>query len=93
MVVAISNVKIANFTLLEDKSVSYKTALEVLCELCPDFKPKTGMVDFETGEHSAVRSVFPTAVIKGCLTVTCGHHMIPVIMTWCDMILNKLHLV
>ena len=25
------------------------------------------MVDFETGEHSAVRSVFPTAVIKGCL--------------------------
>ena len=44
--------------------MSYKTALTVLCELCPDFKPKTVMVDVETAEHSAVRSVFPTAVIR-----------------------------
>ena len=56
------------YFLIEDKSaVSYKTALDVLCELCPDFKPQTVMVDFETGEHSAIRAVFPTAVIKGCL--------------------------
>ena len=34
---------------------------------CPDFDSDSFMVDFEKAEHSAIRSHFIDAIIKGCL--------------------------
>ena len=56
------------YILIEDKSSpSYTQALEILKTHCPNFDSPVFMVDFEKSEHSALRSQFPNALIKGCL--------------------------
>ena len=56
------------YILIEDKTCSlYSKAIEVLKSYCPDFDSDSFMVDFEKAEHSAIRSHFIDAIIKGCL--------------------------
>jgi hypothetical protein len=56
------------YFLIEDKTcLSYSTALDILKSHCPDFDSESFMVDFEKAEHSAIRSQFIDALIKGCL--------------------------
>ena len=56
------------YILIEDKTCSsYSKAIEVLKSYCPDFDSDSLMVDFEKAEHSAIRSHFIDAIIKGCL--------------------------
>ena len=56
------------YFLIEDTTcLSYSTALDILKLHCPDFDSESFMVDFEKAEHSAIRSQFINALIKGCL--------------------------
>ena len=56
------------YFLLESKSAqSYTLALSTIKTAAPLFNPPNFMVDFETSEHRAIRSVYPHSTIHGCL--------------------------
>ena len=48
-------------------SKSYKKALKIAINHCPEFGSATFMIDFEKSEHIAIRTHLPNSVIKGCL--------------------------
>lgn len=59
------------FCLLPNKQAStYATAFSCVKDECSkldiSFNPETVYADFEKAVHSAVRQVFPSAVLKGC---------------------------
>ena len=56
------------YFLLESKlAESYTLALSIIKTAAPLFNPPNFMVDFESGEHRAIRNCYPNATIHGCL--------------------------
>ena len=56
------------YILLESKHAEcYDLALSTIKAAAPLFNPPNFMVDFETSEHSAIRSNYPNSTIHGCL--------------------------
>eukprot|EP00116_Pleurobrachia_bachei_P004080 sb/3464342/ len=56
------------YCLLEDKKKeSYYTALKALKDKIPSWNPSRISVDFETPMHNAVKELFPTTKLQGCL--------------------------
>lgn len=55
------------YALMAKRTVSaYRDVFHKVMEVCPQWKPKNIMCDFESALHSALREVFPEVIVKGC---------------------------